>query len=68
MKKLEIDKGMSLWNAVAYAKERANIYTGTGEVEIVFNDIKLVVSCNSSEQDIAEIYRLKRKCGEYISE
>lgn len=64
MKQVEIDKGMSLWSAVAKAKEAA-YEEGYGIVQIIFNNVKLLISEDSQDGDIAEIYRLKRKCGEY---
>jgi hypothetical protein len=64
MKLIESIAGESLWNMITRAKELAEEEYGI--VEAIFNDVKLRISEDSCEHDIAEIYRLKRKCGEYI--
>lgn len=62
--KLEIPKGMSLYNAVAYAKQEASANT-TGEVELEFNGISLRVHKYSLDYDIETIYYLKRRLDAY---
>lgn len=64
MSTFQPDKGDSLWAAVVKAKIFAK--DQNGPVEMIFNGIKLVVDQDSLDHDIAEIYRLKRKCGEHI--
>lgn len=63
MYKFEVEVGMSIYTAIQKAIYKANI---VGEVEFIFNDVKLRVYPNSCEYDVAEIYRLKRKCGEFL--
>lgn len=64
MKRIEVDKGVSIYNAIATAKDVASQEYGV--VEIVFNGILLTIDEDSVDHNIAEIYRLKCKCGEYI--
>lgn len=62
MRSYEPEKGMSLYQAVNNARKIAK---DGGVCKLVFNDVLLYVDKNSLIDDIAEIYRLKCKCGEY---
>lgn len=64
MKTINAEAGMNIGQAIEYAKFEA--FKGLPySVKLVFNDIGTTVLHNSQLADIAEIYRLKRKCGEY---
>lgn len=56
------ESGMSLHQAVNNTRKIAK---DVGVCKLVFNDILLYVGEDSCLADIAEIYRLKCKCGEY---
>lgn len=56
--KVDLPKGMSIYNAVAYAKTEA-AKTGYGIVDIEFNGIKLAVHEDSLDLDISTIYQLE---------
>lgn len=55
---IEVPKGMSLYNAITYAKAEAS-KTRFGEVGIEFNGINLVVHKDSLDLDISTIYQLE---------
>lgn len=55
---IDIPKGMSIYNAVAYAKTEA-AKTRYGIVDIEFNGIKLAVNEDSLDLDISTIYQLE---------
>lgn len=58
------EAGDSIYSAVCKAIIQAQeIY---GVVTLIFNDVSLTISEDSCEYDILEIYRLKRKCSEYV--
>jgi len=55
---IEAPKGMSIYNAVAYAKEMC-AKNGLGNVSLDFNEINLYIDRYSLEDDITVIYNLK---------
>ena len=56
------ESGRSLHQAVNNTRKIAK---DGGVCKLIFNDVLLYVDKNSLTDDIAEIYRLKCKCGEY---
>lgn len=56
--KIEIPKGMSLYQAINHAKEEAS-KTRWGEVGFDFNGINLIVHKDSLDLDISTIYQLE---------
>lgn len=65
MKTISAEAGMHIGQAIEYAKFEASQSGLPYAVKLVFNGVNLTVLHNSQLADIAEIYRLKRKCGEY---
>lgn len=57
---IEAPKGMSIYNAVAYAKQMC-IDKRLLVVVLKFNDIELYVDRNSLDIDICTIYNLKHQ-------
>lgn len=63
----EAAAGMSLWVAIEEAQKFAR-YKKRRVVYLKFNGVLLRINEDSLDEDIAEIYRLKRKCKEFINE
>lgn len=61
---LEIEPGMNIWQAVRKARVHC-IFEGIPEVRFKFNDIPLVVSRLSLDDDIVLIYSLKLQLRNY---
>jgi len=55
---IDVPKGMSIYNAIAYAKAEA-AKTRFGEVGIDFNGVNLVIHKDSLDLDISTIYQLE---------
>jgi len=55
---IEVPKGMSIYTAVQYAKQKC-IETRHNYVTYTFNDIELCVAADSLEEDICVIYQLE---------
>ena len=56
--KIEAPKGMSIYNAVAWAKLQA-VSEGLREITLVFNEISLTIDRSSLDIDICTIYQLE---------
>lgn len=63
----KLEAGQSLWSAVNAAKTHCWV-EGHQYVDMTFNGIRLRVSADSNEDDIATIYNLKHQLRGYTGE
>lgn len=62
--KIETQKGSNIYDSIRTAKTSLR-ENGLIDGILVFNDIELMVSANSLNEDIATIYFLKHKLNKY---
>lgn len=67
MKTYRAEPGENIYDAAARIRDIVR-YDGSGVAYLIFNDVSLRVDEDSYSGDICEIYRLKRKCGEFYGE